>query len=128
MSNHPENLRYTAEHVWVRDNGNGTFTVGVTDFAQNALNDVVFVQLPLVDTAVVADEAIGLLESVKSASDVFAPVSGNIVQVNEKLALSPELINTHPYDEGWLFQICPNSAADVNQLLNFNDYQKIITV
>lgn len=126
MNQLPEHLRYTAQHAWLQDNEDGTFTVGITDFAQNALNDVVFTQLPHIGLAVQAGEAIALVESVKSASDVYAPVTGKIVLINEKLALSPELINTDPYGEGWLFHIRPDRTEDVNALLNFSQYQSTI--
>ncbi len=126
MSYVPEELRYTLEHAWVRADEHGILTVGVSDFAQNALNDVVFAQLPNVGANVAAGESVCLLESVKSASDVYAPVAGEIIAINTELALSPELINQEPYGAGWLFQIRPHQTDDVNNLLDAATYQSSI--
>jgi glycine cleavage system H protein len=101
----PEDLRYTEAHEWVRDLGDGVVRVGITDHAQSQLGDVVFVQLPAVGDEVAAGSAIGEVESTKSVSDIYAPVSGTVVAVNEALQDNPELINSGPYDDGWMIDL-----------------------
>ena len=105
MSEIPAELRYTAEHEWVRRTGPATVRVGITDFAQSSLGDVVFVQLPSVGTAVAAGEAFGEVESTKSVSDLYAPVSATVVAVNADLDANPQLVNTDPYGQGWLLEL-----------------------
>ena len=105
MSDIPADLRYTAEHEWVRRTGDDTVRVGITDFAQSSLGDVVFVQLPEVGTEVSAGESFGEVESTKSVSDLYAPVSATVVAVNADLVGSPELINSAPYGQGWLLEL-----------------------
>lgn len=117
---YPENLRYTAEHEWLRDEGDGTVVVGITDFAQHALGDIVYVNLPGVGTALVAGEPCGEVESTKSVSDVYAPASGEVVAVNPDLESAPELINASPYADGWLLRMTvsealPDSLLDAAQ-------------
>ena len=121
----PEELKYTAEHEWVRTPGEseGSVRIGITDFAQDALGDIVFVQLPDVGSEVSAGAAVGELESTKSVSDVYVPVSGTVARVNEALDASPELVNSDPYGEGWLFELVPDDAADVDGLLDAAGYQ-----
>ena len=104
MSSIPDNLQYTKEHEWVLASGN-TYRMGITDYAQGALGDIVYVQLPKVGESVVADKVCGEVESTKSVSEIFAPVSGNIVAVNEALNTAPETINSDPYGAGWLAEI-----------------------
>lgn len=111
MSNIPTELRYTSSHEWVRDEGDGTLTIGITDHAQSELGDLVFVELPEADRELQAGEACAVVESVKAASDVYAPISGRVVSVNEQLADAPELINQDPYGEGWLFRVEGDAAA-----------------
>jgi glycine cleavage system H protein len=101
----PEDLRYTDAHEWVRDLGEGVVRVGITDHAQSQLGDVVFVQLPTVGEEVAAGSAVGEVESTKSVSDIYAPVSGTVVTVNEALADTPELVNTGPYTDGWMLEV-----------------------
>ncbi|MBS97348.1 MAG: glycine cleavage system protein H [Oceanospirillaceae bacterium] len=113
MSNLPTDLKYAASHEWVRDNGDGTFTLGISDFAQEQLGDVVFVELPEVGREVNAGEEISVVESVKAASDIYASVSGEIIEANEALEDSPELINESPFGDGW---ICKIKIADVSEL------------
>ena len=106
MSNIPADLKYTKEHEWVRDLASaGTVSVGITDFAQGALGDIVYVQMPKVGDTVVSGEVCGEVESTKSVSEIFAPVTGKVIAINESLSNSPELINSDPYNAGWLVEI-----------------------
>jgi glycine cleavage system H protein len=106
MSNIPADLKYTKEHEWVRDLATaGTVSVGITDFAQGALGDIVYVQMPKVGDSVVSGKVCGEVESTKSVSEIFAPVTGKVISINESLSNSPELINSDPYNAGWLVEI-----------------------
>jgi glycine cleavage system H protein len=106
MSNIPADLKYTKEHEWVRDLASaGTVSVGITDFAQGALGDIVYVQMPKVGDTVVSGKVCGEVESTKSVSEIFAPVTGKVIAINESLSNSPELINSDPYNAGWLVEI-----------------------
>lgn len=118
----PEELRYTKEHEWVRTQA-GTVRVGVTDFAQEALGDIVFVTLPEVGAQVTAGVPCGEIESTKSVSDVYAPVSGTVVARNEALDASPEIINSDAYGEGWMIEIRPDDTAEVDGLLDAAGYE-----
>lgn len=122
---YPEDLKYTAEHEWVRTPGEtqGAVRVGITHYAQDALGDIVFVQLPEVGEKVTAGESCGELESTKSVSDIYAPVSGEIVARNEALDASPELVNNDPYAGGWLFEVLPEEAGVVETLLDAAGYR-----
>jgi glycine cleavage system H protein len=122
---YPDDLKYTAEHEWVRSPGSGddTVRVGITQYAQDALGDIVYVQLPEVGEEVESGSAIGELESTKSVSDVYAPVSGTIVSRNETLDQTPELVNSDPYGEGWLMEIRPSDPSAVEKLLSAQDYR-----
>jgi glycine cleavage system H protein len=120
----PENLRYTAEHEWVAA-GDGPVRVGITDFAQDALGDIVYVQLPEPGTEVAAGDAFGEVESTKSVSEIYAPVSGRVTARNEALGDSPDLINTDPYGEGWLVELEPSDPASLSQLLDADWYAKL---
>ena len=111
MSDIPADLRYTAEHEWIRRTGDDTVRIGITDFAQSSLGDVVYVQLPDVGTAVTAGESFGEVESTKSVSDLYAPVSATVVAVNADLEGNPQLINSDPYGAGWLLELRTDSAA-----------------
>ena len=122
MSNIPGNLKYTASHEWVLDNGDGTVTVGITDHAQEQLGDVVCVELPEVGREVDAGEEFSLVESVKAASDIYAPVAGEIVEVNEELEGAPETINEHAFEDGWIAKIKLADAADLDDLLDAEAY------
>ena len=121
----PQELKYTAEHEWIRTPGEseGSVRIGITDFAQDALGDIVFVQLPDVGAEVSGGSPVGELESTKSVSDVYVPVSGTVVRVNEGLDASPELVNSDPYGEGWLFELVPSDAADLDGLMDAAGYQ-----
>ena len=121
----PEDLKYTAEHEWVRQ-GDGVLRVGITDFAQDQLGDIVYVALPEVGAAVAAGDAVGELESTKSVSDVYAPLSGTVSAINEALDGQPELVNSDPYGEGWLFEIEGSDAGALEGLLDASGYQAAV--
>lgn len=123
--NIPPELRYTKEHEWVLVE-DGMAIVGITDFAQSELGDIVYVELPSVGTEVSAAEPFGNIESVKSVSDLFAPVSGTIADVNTRLSDSPELMNSDPFGEGWLVRIEPSNAAELGELLTADEYAEYI--
>jgi glycine cleavage system H protein len=122
----PDDLLYTAEHEWVRQPGEreGSVRIGITDYAQDQLGDIVYVQLPEVGSTVAAGDAVGELESTKSVSDVFAPVGGEVVAANEALDATPELVNSDPYGAGWLFEIVPADATDLDDLLDATGYEQ----
>jgi glycine cleavage system H protein len=119
---YPEDLRYTAEHEWVRG-GSPAVRVGITSFAQDALGDIVYLQLPAVGTEVEAGQPCGEIESTKSVSDVYAPVTGTVTAVNDSLESNPELVNSDPYGEGWMFEVEPSDAAAVDALLDAAAYR-----
>jgi glycine cleavage system H protein len=121
----PEELRYTAEHEWVADTSGGPVRVGITHFAQDALGDIVYVQLPDEGTAVTAGEPLGEVESTKSVSEIYAPVSGTVVARNADLTDTPELINSDPYGAGWLVEIEPADPEDVGKLLTAAAYREV---
>lgn len=123
MSNIPSDLKYVASHEWLKLEADGIITVGITDHAQDLLGDVVFVELPEVGTAVEADQEIAVVESVKAASDVYAPISGEIVEINEELVDSPELANEDPYGKAWFFKIKPANPADYDGLMSADEYE-----
>lgn len=123
--NIPKNLKYTPEHEWV-DLAGGTATVGITEYAQGELGDIVFVELPTVGAQAKRMESFGTIEAVKAVSDVFAPVSGEIIQVNTVLTSAPETINKDPYGEGWIIKIKITDASEMDQLLSSDDYEKLI--
>lgn len=122
MSNLPENLKYSKEHEWVRVDGNRAY-IGITDFAQDELGDIVFVELPEVGAALTVNETFGTVESVKTVSDLFAPVSGKVVKVNQGLEDEPEKVNTSPYDEGWMLVVELSDADQLSGLLDSAQYQ-----
>jgi glycine cleavage system H protein len=122
MSNVPADLRYTSEHEWVRVEADGTVRVGITDHAQDALGDVVYVSLPAEGEAVSAGGACGEVESTKSVSEITAPVSGTVLGHNPGLETRPDLVNTDPYGDGWMFTITPSDAAEVDGLLDAEAY------
>jgi len=123
MSNTPSDLKYASSHEWARLEADGTVTVGITDHAQNALGDVVFVELPDVGSTLNAGQEAGVVESVKAASDIYAPVSGEVIAINGVLEDSPETINGDPYHDGWFFRIQPNDIDELNDLLDAEAYQ-----
>jgi glycine cleavage system H protein len=121
----PKNLRFTKTHEWVKLAGD-VVVVGITDFAQEQLGDLTYVELPRVGDSVSAGDEVAVVESVKAASDVYAPVSGNIQAVNEELVQHPEIINADPYTAGWLFKITPDDPAEVDSLLSVADYEALM--
>ncbi|MDI5933070.1 glycine cleavage system protein GcvH [Halomonas kalidii] len=125
MSSIPANLRYAESHEWVLDNGDGTVTIGITDHAQEALGDVVFVELPEVGRALEHNEEFGVIESVKAASDLYAPVAGEIVAVNDTLEDAPETVNESPYEDGWIMKVRIADAAALDALLDADGYQAV---
>lgn len=126
MSNTPTDLKYAASHEWVKKLPDGSLLIGITDHAQAALGDLVFVETPKVGRKLVAGEACCVVESVKAASDVYAPVAGEVIDANPKLGDAPELLNTAPYDGGWLWKMRPDNLADVDGLLDAAGYAKSI--
>jgi glycine cleavage system H protein len=121
----PEDLRYTAEHEWVAGDGSGPVRVGITHFAQDALGDIVYVQLPDEGTKVQAGDSLGEIESTKSVSEIYSPLSGTIATRNATLADEPELINAEPYAAGWLVEIVPDDPADIDELLDADAYRAL---
>ncbi|MGR0279738.1 glycine cleavage system protein GcvH [Marinomonas dokdonensis] len=126
MSNIPENLKYAESHEWVLDNGDGTVTVGITDHAQDLLGDVVYVELPEVGLETSAAEQFSLVESVKAASDIYAPVSGEVIAVNEALEDAPELINEEPFEGAWIAKIKLSDSSELDKLLDAEGYSASI--
>lgn len=123
MSNIPADLKYVASHEWLRREADGTITVGITDHAQDLLGDVVYVELPEVGSIVEADQEIAVVESVKAASDVYAPISGEIVEINEELVDNPEWVNEEPYGKAWFFKVKPANVDDYDNLMSADEYQ-----
>jgi glycine cleavage system H protein len=121
----PEELKYTEEHEWVMVEEE-LAVIGITDFAQDALGDVVFVELPEVGTVLEAGKAFGVVESVKAVSDIYAPVSGVVEEINDDLVDAPEIINTSPYEDGWMIKIRMNDVADADALMDAEAYQALI--
>lgn len=126
MSSIPNNLKYASSHEWARDEGNGVYTVGITEHAQGLLGDMVFVELPEVGDSVNQGDDCAVAESVKAASDIYAPLSGEIVAVNEALVDSPELVNNSPYEDGWMFKIKIADEAELSALLDAEGYKNSI--
>lgn len=126
MSNVPNELKYSKEHEWLRKEADGTYTVGITEHAQQLLGDMVFVDLPEVGKTVSAGDDCAVAESVKAASDIYAPVSGEIVAVNESLGDEPELVNAEPYGDGWIFRIKASDESEVAALLSADAYEALL--
>lgn len=126
MSNTPRDLKYAKSHEWVRVEADGTLTVGITDHAQNALGDLVFVEVPKVGRKLGANESCAVVESVKAASDVYAPVAGEVIAANSALGDAPETLNTDPYGAGWMWKMKPANAADLGGLLDAAGYEKSV--
>jgi len=122
----PEDLQYTEEHEWTKlDESNNTVTVGITDFAQSELGDIVFLELPDTGSDVNAGDPLGTIEAVKTVADIYAPVSGTVLELNEALSDSPELINEDPYGEGWILKIEIKDSAELKQLLSVEKYKEL---
>ncbi len=121
----PEELRYSAEHEWVRTGAEGVVRIGITDFAQAALGDIVYVQLPDVGAGISAGDSVGEVESTKSVSELFTPLSGTVVSRNQALESTPELVNSDPYGEGWMFELEIEDAGAVDELLDADSYAEV---
>jgi glycine cleavage system H protein len=126
MSNIPSDMKYAKSHEWVRVEGDGNVTVGITDHAQDLLGDMVYVELPEIGRKLVSGKECAVVESVKAASDVYAPIAGEVVAVNGALEGGPELINKDPYGEGWLFRMQPADAGDLDKLLDAAAYERVV--
>ncbi|HEV7194614.1 MAG TPA: glycine cleavage system protein GcvH [Pedococcus sp.] len=120
---YPQELRYTAEHEWVRTTDDGAVRIGITAFAQEALGDVVYVSLPAVGDTIAAGDACGEVESTKSVSDLYAPLTGEVTAINDSLDATPELVNSDPYGEGWMYELRPEDPAAVEALMDAAAYQ-----
>ncbi|MFK7975643.1 MAG: glycine cleavage system protein GcvH [Halioglobus sp.] len=123
MSQTPDDLKYASSHEWARKDEDGNLTIGITDHAQDALGDVVFVELPEVGAEFEAGDEAGVVESVKAASDVYAPVSGEVIEVNGKVEDDPETVNAEPYGDGWFYRLKPSDLAELDNLMSAEDYQ-----
>ena len=126
MSNIPKDLKYTKSHEWVKPNADGSVTVGITHHAQDLMGDMVYVELPQAGAKVATGKECGVVESVKAASDVYAPVSGEIVEANAALADSPETVNKDPYGSGWMFRLKPANKAELDGLLDAKAYEALV--
>lgn len=124
MSQTPSELRYVSTHEWARLEEDGTVTVGITDHAQEALGDVVFVELPEVGAQLAASDEAGVVESVKAASDIYAPVTGEVIAINSRLEDEPEQVNADPYNDGWFYRLQPSDISELDALLSAEDYQQ----
>ncbi|TSB48247.1 glycine cleavage system protein GcvH [Alkalicoccobacillus porphyridii] len=126
MSKLPAELKYSEEHEWVKTEGDKV-RIGITDFAQSELGDIVFVELPEVGDEIEADEPFGSVESVKTVSELYAPVSGKVVEINEDLDDSPEFVNESPYEKAWMIVVEPSNASDVDKLMSADEYNTMIS-
>ncbi len=124
MSQTPSELKYASSHEWARLEEDGTVTVGITDHAQEALGDVVFVELPDLGAVLAAGDDAGVVESVKAASDIYAPLGGEVIAVNEQLDEEPETVNSDPYNDGWFFKLKPADTSELDALLSAEDYRQ----
>lgn len=127
MSNIPADLRYAKSHEWLKPASDGTATVGITDYAQNSLGDITYVQLPKVGTTYAAGASFGVVESVKAASDLYSPVSGTVIEVNKALDGAPETLNSDPYAAGWVMKLKLSAPAEVDALLDAAAYEKSLS-
>ena len=126
MTDIPDDLRYTKSHEWVRKDDDGNFTVGITSHAQHLLGDLVFVELPEPGAQLGSGDDCAVVESVKAASDVYCPITGEVAEVNEALADTPELVNKDPYGDGWIFKVRPDDEASFEDLLNASVYAELV--
>jgi glycine cleavage system H protein len=124
IMNTPKELKYSEEHEWVKDE-DGKYRIGITYFAQSELGDIVFVELPEVGDEVTADEPFGSVESVKTVSELYAPISGKVVEVNEELEDSPEFVNESPYEQAWMIVVEPSDVSELDALMSAEDYDKM---
>lgn len=126
MSNFPMDLKYASSHEWARLEDDGTVVVGITDHAQDALGDIVYVELPDIGSEVDAGAEVAVVESVKAASDIYSPVSGEVVRVNSALEDEPELVNSSAYEDGWMFVVSLNDGEDLGNLMDAEDYENSV--
>ncbi|RTR28531.1 glycine cleavage system protein GcvH [Shewanella atlantica] len=126
MSNIPAELKYASSHEWIRKEEDGSYTVGISEHAQELLGDMVFVELPEVGDTLSAGEDCAVAESVKAASDIYAPLSGEVLAINEALEDSPELVNSDAFGDGWFFRVMPSDVAEIDNLLDAEGYQAVI--
>ena len=126
MSNIPSELLYTSEHEWAKADNEGNILIGITDHAQEAMGEIVYVDLPEANTEVTKDETFGVVESTKSVSDLYAPLSGVVVEINTIPMDSPEVVNEDPYDEGWLIKVKPGDAAELDDLMTAQQYEDFV--
>ena len=124
---YPEDLKYTKEHEWIRINDDDTATIGVTDFAQSELGDIVFVELEFEGFEFEKDDVFGTVEAVKTVSELFAPVDGEIVEINEELEMEPELVNDDPYGDGWMVKISVSDPSQLEDLMDVDEYKEIVS-
>jgi len=124
--NIPSNLKYTKDHEWIKDEGNGIATVGVTDFAQTQLGDIVFIEIETQGETLAKEEVFGTIEAVKTVSDMFMPVGGEVLEVNPKVTEQPDIVNKDPYGEGWMIKIRMTNPAELNDLLTPEKYKELI--
>ncbi|MBQ75882.1 MAG: glycine cleavage system protein H [Gammaproteobacteria bacterium] len=125
MAEFPEELRFAKTHEWARLESDGSVTIGISDYAQEALGDVVYVELPETNTSLKAEGEAGVIESVKAASDYYSPISGTVIETNSELEDNPEIVNDAPYDTGWLFRLKPGNSAELNSLMNTGEYRQL---
>ena len=125
MSDIPGDLKFLSSHEWARVESDGTITIGISDYAQDLLGDIVFVELPEVGQSVDAENDTAIVESVKAASDIYSPLSGEVIEVNSLLEDQPEIINSSPYEDGWLFKLAPSDIGELDNLLSPEDYSDI---
>lgn len=123
---YPADLKYTKEHEWIRDNGDGTATIGITEFAQSELGDIVYVELNDAGESYGKDDVFGTVEAVKTVSELFMPVAGEVVETNTALGDEPELVNDDPYGKGWMIKIKPDNMDDINTLLTAAEYEEVV--
>ncbi len=123
---YPADLKYTKEHEWIRDNDDGTATVGITDFAQSELGDIVFVEIEPEGFEFDQDEVFGTVEAVKTVSELFAPIAGEILEINEQLEMEPELVNDDPYGDGWMVKISIEDNSQLDDLMSPDEYEEIV--
>lgn len=126
MSNIPDTLKYTKEHEWVKLNDDGTALVGITDHAQESLGDITFVEMPATGDELSLGETFGVVESVKAASDLYCPLSGEVLEINEDLENAPETVNNDPYEQGWMIKIKLTNEGEIAELLSADDYKAIV--
>ena len=124
MSDNEKNLKFLDSHEWARDD-DGVVTVGISNHAQELLGDIVYVELPQIGSSVSQKDGVAIVESVKAASDVYSPLTGEIVEINEKLSDNPEIINSSPYEDGWFFKVKPQNINELDEMLDSDDYKKL---